>query len=422
MQLPAELRLMVLRYLLVRTSPISSRDSYDHPYKVHDGQRDRTEQGRSIKLSQTSVVSGYHLTPSIICTCRQIFNEAFPILYNENTLEIDITTNWVRAPIIYPFSRANLQVNTGIRAKATILDQESIVQHNGYDGWKQSETLRQIATRFHSFVVTIDTIPDRSHTNQIRYMLHLLNPVFLASNVQVIVNTHDHTAAPTPIIPANDQIRLAMPFILWRCSNFRFTNLRAPGVLAVQDIVTSTEPTIDLEDFSRVPNDMLELLISAVWHDQNWYNEVADMDTRFALAIESFDVQAFLQARFEILKLWLKFARKMKSRDHAKKGSFVLREWNHFRISPSYRLGLKITEEGERLNSRLVNLKEQHKVMLFVDRDTMNRILRLQKHASSVEAGDKELNTSWTHMLWKFLPRFGKAHTIQAKTSNQQSN
>lgn len=375
MQLPAEIRLMVLRHLLAGNTPISTRQSYNNAHTVYN--EEKIEQG-SVTQSQNLNVSGYRFAPAIIITCQQLATEALPILYRENTLEINIATRWAHDPITYPLTRMNLYSNPGVRTNATILDNECILQHTGYGGWSRSKSRGKIFTRFQSFHITVDTSPEHSHINQLRHVLHLIAPVLLTSNVEVDVKARDSASIPIPIIPMNDQVSLAKPFILLRCSSFRFKNLTDPRTLAIQGIITSTQPAIDLEDFSRIPNDMLGLLIPAIWHDRAWYNEVAEIDTRFAEAIENFDVQAFLQVRFEIIRLWRRFTRKMKPENRQEEVFFFLEGWNHFDIHVSYRLGLKIKGEGDEFNARLVALKKRHNATLVFDPDTLRRIAWFQ--------------------------------------------
>lgn len=184
-------------------------------------------------------------------------------------------------------------------------------------------------------------------------MLRLITPVSLTSIVDVTVNAR-YPSVPISTMSANHQTRLAKPFVLSRSSSFRFTSLTSPGTIVIEEVVTSIQPIVDLENlenFSRVPNDMLRLLRSAVRLGQSSYDQVADINMRLTLAIENFDVPAFLQARFEILRMSRKFATKIKPESAAKKRFFVPRQWQHLRIVPSYRLGLKI--DGKETNSIL---------------------------------------------------------------------
>lgn len=369
-QLPPELRLMVLRYLLLKNVPISSRRSRKRYHTVDSVQKEPTEQSCSIEQNQSSLVSGNRLTPSIMCTCQQLCMEAVPILYGESVLRINIDTDQTKARVTYRSTRANPHINTGIVAKVTILKHEHVVLRPGYRGWDQNERLKEFATRFRNFLVMVDTNLDQSSINRLRYVVHLMAPIFQTHKVEITFNVHDSTSAPISTIHMNDQDRLAKPFLLLRCSSFYFTNLIAPGVLAIRNVITSSQPVIELEQFSRVPYDILKLLSTAAQYDRYWHSEIVKLRARFTLAIENFDVPAFLQARFEVLKMWLEFERAMDSEDDEAEESFVSKERYRFRISTSCWLGLRIKAEGGFVNARLKVLKERHEVTLVLEPDT----------------------------------------------------
>lgn len=131
LQLPAELRLMVLRDLLVQSTPIDMRESYDHPYIVHNKGRERDARGRFVKQTWKAIVSGYRLTPSIISTCQHLFHEALPVLYLENNLRIDIQMYWNQRA-----HNLGLPQPNGVHILLSPLDSSEILRLNG-----QSTTL-----------------------------------------------------------------------------------------------------------------------------------------------------------------------------------------------------------------------------------------------------------------------------------------
>ncbi|KAI1386798.1 uncharacterized protein F4822DRAFT_326584 [Hypoxylon trugodes] len=65
LNLPAEIRMMIYPLLLCSSKPLSYSDQ-----------------------------GNFHLTPAILRTCRQILNEARPLLYEENVFEVIISTDY----------------------------------------------------------------------------------------------------------------------------------------------------------------------------------------------------------------------------------------------------------------------------------------------------------------------------------------
>lgn len=366
MRLPAELRLMVLRYLLVANEPISSREPYKYSYAVYGIQK------LFVKETGKVTISGYGLTPSVICTCQRLAPEALAVLYGENTLQINIATNWIRGPITFPMNRAILHCMTGIRAELDIFGKERLLSHDGYNGWNQDKKLTNIASRFRNFVIKIQTDQERQHANQLRHMFHLIASLLLRSNVEVTISIRNHLSVPISTIPMDIQIEIAKAFMILRTSKFRFLNLTAPNTLVIQNIITSKQPAIDLEDFYIVPNDMLGLMIPSIWHNPAWYSKLRILDREYSRTIENFDVHGFLQKRFEVLQMWKKFVKMARPENCQMDGYvFVLDSKNHH-VTVSNRLGLKVKEEGNELNERLKRLAKRHNFTFVVDVDALD--------------------------------------------------
>lgn len=76
LDLPAEVRIMIYRLLLVANKPLGSSDDYD-----------------DVMLPVWVVFGEYQLQPAILRTCRQLHHEASPILNGENTYGIEIFAN-----------------------------------------------------------------------------------------------------------------------------------------------------------------------------------------------------------------------------------------------------------------------------------------------------------------------------------------
>lgn len=73
--LPAEVRNMIYRLLLVADRPLGSENGNEFD---------------DCPELEWAEYGEYHLQPAILCTCRQVYQEAKPILFGENTIGIQI--------------------------------------------------------------------------------------------------------------------------------------------------------------------------------------------------------------------------------------------------------------------------------------------------------------------------------------------
>jgi len=90
MQLPAEIRLMILRELLLSSKPIAERKVYiKQRFQPPSEAPLRNAKGQFLGKS-TTMSSGYRLTPAILSVCQLLLREGWPILYEENTLAIQV--------------------------------------------------------------------------------------------------------------------------------------------------------------------------------------------------------------------------------------------------------------------------------------------------------------------------------------------
>lgn len=83
-RLPAELKLIILRKLLVTSKPVGKPQTYKPDYRLP---RRWMKQGKRMRKKKR--VRGYQLHPQILATCQQLFNEGRHLLYTENTLVLN---------------------------------------------------------------------------------------------------------------------------------------------------------------------------------------------------------------------------------------------------------------------------------------------------------------------------------------------
>jgi len=94
MQLPAEIRLLILRELLLSSKPIAERQTYTKQgLRLPSGVPTRDAKGQFLKKSAI-MASGHRLTPAILVACQLLLSEGWPVLYEENTLAIQIFSGY----------------------------------------------------------------------------------------------------------------------------------------------------------------------------------------------------------------------------------------------------------------------------------------------------------------------------------------
>ncbi|KAK5070462.1 hypothetical protein LTR64_000133 [Lithohypha guttulata] len=121
MQLPAEVRLNILRMGLVSSEGLDVRKQYLIPSMP--GPNANAKDG--LPQRRTKIVEGYGLVPALLVLCQYLFKEAYPVLYHENTLVLhfqltegpspwsgDIYYCYVLAPFILHKKSVRMKVST----------------------------------------------------------------------------------------------------------------------------------------------------------------------------------------------------------------------------------------------------------------------------------------------------------------------
>lgn len=368
LQLPAELRLMVLRNVLVRHDSIYARESYDHPYLAHNKGRERDAKGRFVKQARQATVSGYRLTPSIIRTCQRLFHEALHVLYHENNLRIDIQMYWNQTAI-----DSGLRQPNDAQILFSMLDSGKLLQFIG-PHTVVNETLEQFALRFRRFVIVVRDNATPQHLLRLRILLKLLQPVFTSSSIEVTICNSYCSVSSTfqPILESGRHLQLMKSFTLLRCSKFQFTRLSDPAAVAVRDTIMGSTPTVNLSDFDANPVLILNVLLDCLSHRPNRNQELHSLKDRLTEAVANIDVNTFLQTRFDILRLWIELDVNvwMGKFDPARNREYYALariDFGIYRVWNSQELGCTIFEDGDEVNAQLLDLAKRYNFTPLVD-------------------------------------------------------
>lgn len=386
MQLPAEVRLMVLRYLLVRGTPIASRELYSHPYSVHNKGRERDGRGRFVKQTRKATVSGYHFTPSIIRTCQQLSGEALHVLYHCNTLQVHISMD-----ALYRYSH----MAEPLRSDG-ILDTQHFASriqiHNGVffpyrsgERWILNEDFNKTANQFKSFMIKVEiSNPCPLALAHLRGSLKVIAQSLFIKEVKVTIVQHPgNSRARTP----KQLFQLTKAFEVVRCSDFQFISLSDPTAISVQNIITSNTPVVDLEEFMRRPGELVRKTMANPGSGPAKLNKCRELKARLIDSIGDIDVGSFLQVRLEILRMWRSFMEKVEKfklkvnlnggggiNDGGEEFEYYFHSVANFNfemhIYDSAELGLEVYEDGEKMNAKLRDLARLHNFSPIVDADT----------------------------------------------------
>jgi len=90
LRLPVELRVVILRQLLLTENPIARPQTYVRQIYNKPLERPRNSRGQFQKRTIDRIVDGHHLTLAVLMVCRLLLEEGRPILYEENRLMIQV--------------------------------------------------------------------------------------------------------------------------------------------------------------------------------------------------------------------------------------------------------------------------------------------------------------------------------------------
>lgn len=102
--LPAEIRLMVLRELLLCSEPIAERKNYTAALSRSPIERSTRQPlpraakndqrpGSKPKEPECKTYVGYKIAPAILQACQNTLYEGLPILYGENTIQVQLVVD-----------------------------------------------------------------------------------------------------------------------------------------------------------------------------------------------------------------------------------------------------------------------------------------------------------------------------------------
>lgn len=250
LQLPAELQLEVLRYLLLHGRPIET-------WKSHYEDWERKEKSPATKKSEW-----LSLSPQILRCCQLLYQNGTNILYHENTITLeafnypglytrqacfittlDECTRFLERP--YDSSLDSLPGRTWLSRFLKGRPRNQLQ----YDPGQLSNVTAQMLLRFQKIRVTIDIDhAEASGTGQNMYLYalaYILRKYVAAKDVEVSMDLTNGDISKKVL-----QLKC---FELWRCKSIRFWDTFTKSIVSdhairmTQQVIRSPAPVQDLE-------------------------------------------------------------------------------------------------------------------------------------------------------------------------------
>lgn len=305
MQLPVEIRVMILRSVLVHDGPLRARNWYGekkHP-KVPPKKR---RYMRSVRERKEEVAESYELSPEILATCQTLFNEGYPLLYSSNTLglqicegDIDFVGSFQEMPRHCGCGTVNCQGGMFMYAipyVCTRMDDP------------HAATISTILKKFDKVHIDInneamDFAPDEDgfyDVPVVRQVLLKLADRLQNKAVQVkFINPNRASHAKR----VEEQLAELM---LLRCKEFKILNTDLPEAEAstVAAVVTSDRPIFNLYEMLQNFKDYCRAICCACdcVSDHYWECEYDEDIWELTMAVRRLDTPEFLEVRAKILE------------------------------------------------------------------------------------------------------------------------
>jgi len=311
--LSAELRLMILRELLVHPGAIKAREEYEKSdtNKMSTTPEPTTDQsanevmGRSktpeVEQSQNRIeqsvkeVQGYHLTPAILRTCQILFWEGLPLLYSENTLGLNGNKTQFCGSILAYGRDPMLVIDAH---DGNILIDMEWNYGPGFWNSKMLNDAQKFAARFSRFEIDMPIDESQFVGSRLRKFISKLQSRLIKSNSFVHIKLADAGNSQNAKLARN----IIKKFTVVRCKEFRVTGCGCGEELSkeVAELVMSDKPIINLGNSLARLNQIRNylLLVSKV-------NEPAhELFGVLVQAVDNIDVEAFEATRSKILELF----------------------------------------------------------------------------------------------------------------------
>lgn len=302
--LPAELRVKILRELLVADEPVGVRQLTGRTTSI-TVPAGLDANGQTIYNTTTTPETGFGISPAILRTCQQLNHEGEFEMYAGNTLRIDVTAgNYAGAKLTAHQVCARNDPNCTSCLQATTMDDYSLASKTcagHYRPWQWTLALLNVVDQFKRIRITLRAAGNLYTRLALREFLNEFEPYLVDKHVEVDV--FFPTAANDP-----DFIKYVHTFRLLRCRSFKFVHADTtdPVHAQVEREVVSKLPVADLVSAN---DDLFQLgrILGFEMQMQHRHDVVAEVRELLGYAqqaMETFDVNAFRVISRAVTDMW----------------------------------------------------------------------------------------------------------------------
>ncbi|KAK5081261.1 hypothetical protein LTR05_008055 [Lithohypha guttulata] len=291
MQLPAEVRLNILRMGLVSSEGLDVRKQYLIPSMP--GPNANAKDG--LPQRRTKIVEGYGLVPALLVLCQYLFKEAYPVLYHENTLVLHFQLTEGPSPwsgdIYYCYARA---LSPSLFRPYDVL--------GGAGAWRIDPDSASVFYRFQRYRLRLNLNPSILEYYCFKNLIQVLAPFILhKKSVRMKVSTSGNALSSDTRKCFVWELKLLQ---LVRCQSFQMEIVEASGIGSivsdVEEVVTSNRGVQDLSKLKANVAPQFSLMEKVAMSDPAHAMLLRHLES----AVRDFDVAEFLKHRSNFLDLF----------------------------------------------------------------------------------------------------------------------
>ncbi|KAK5102085.1 hypothetical protein LTS08_004545 [Lithohypha guttulata] len=301
MQLPAEVRLNILRMGLVSSEGLDVRKQYLIPSMP--GPKANAKDG--LPQRRTKIVEGYGLVPALLVLCQYLFKEAYPVLYHENTLVLHFQLTEGPSPwsgdIYYCYVRA---LNPSLFRPYDVL--------GGAGAWRIDPDSASVFYRFQRYRLHLNLNPSILEYYCFKNPIQVLAPFILhKKSVRMKVSTSGNALSSDTRKCFVWELKLLQ---LVRCQSFQMEIVGVSGmesivsdVEEVEEVVTSNRRVQDLSKLKAnvaLQFSLMEKVATADPARATLLQRLYSIGRELESAVRDFDVAEFLKHRSDFLDLF----------------------------------------------------------------------------------------------------------------------
>lgn len=296
MRCPPEIRLQILRELLVTGEPLDERKTYTEKPGWNGKYKDK--RGRYTRWYANSYL-GYNLTPAVLLGCQGLLQEGWPLLYQENTLVLCVHPSYLSGHV--PGEGCSWKKYCDGCVWSSALE-SSVAAHTHEThtyklGWELNPFQEQRLSRFQRFIIR--NIPQTTTT--LNGPVRTLSKILSQKSLEVQNSFSVHTDV---------QLRCwqLKSFLLLRCRRFSIAAVDGYEDL-ISEIVQVVESTEEVRDLERLMEPVRDYLRMICYSDQtsSFYEPMSQARYNMEDDVKEHDLDMFLQHRGIFMKHWEEF-------------------------------------------------------------------------------------------------------------------